>query len=280
MSLVPVLELMSDARRGGLGLVALNVILLEHAEAIVEAAEDCGLPTVLQVSENTIKYHQGRIRPIGSACVAIAASASVPVAVHLDHATSPALCQAAYEVGFGSVMFDASALQYEDNIRSTAEVVRWCHRHGMSVEAELGAIGGKDGGHSIGARTDPAQAQDYVARTSVDALAVAVGSSHAMLERTAAIDLALVERLHRALSLPLVLHGSSGVSDAMLREAVSRGITKVNVATQLNQALTERVRSMLATEPALVDPRKYLAAAREDVVAVASRLLRLLETAS
>lgn len=280
MSLVPVLELMLDARRGGLGLVALNVILLEQAEAIVEAAENCGLPTVLQVSENTVKYHQGRIGPIGSACVAIAASASVPVAVHLDHATSPALCQAAYEVGFGSVMFDASALQYEDNIRSTAEVVRWCHRHGMSVEAELGAIGGKDGVHSAGARTDPAQAQDYVGRTGVDALAVAVGSSHAMLERTAGIDLALIERLHHAISLPLVLHGSSGVSDVMLQEAVSRGITKVNVATQLNQALTERVRSELATEPALVDPRKYLALARVDVVAVASRLLRLLETAS
>jgi fructose-bisphosphate aldolase class II len=278
MPLAPLGDLIASARRRNVGLVAFNVVLLEQAEAIVAAAEDCGLPTVLQVSENTVAYHRGRIEPIARACESMALCASVPIALHLDHATSFTLCREAADVGFGSVMFDASALPYHENVSATAEVAQWGHENGIHVEAELGEVGGKNGGDLSGTRTKPPEAREFVASTDIDSLAVAVGTRHARLDQTAAIDLALLIRLRDAVPVPLVLHGASGVLDAILREAVRSGITKVNVATRLNQALTGRVRTILDAESGLVDPRKYLGSARVDVSAVASRLLRLLET--
>jgi fructose-bisphosphate aldolase class II len=144
------------------------------------------------------------------------------------------------------------------------------------VEAELGEVGGKDGVHAPGARTDPAQAHDYVEATGVDALAVAVGTSHAMLTRDAAIDLELIARLHAAVPVPLVLHGSSGVPDADLTRAVGAGMTKINIATQLNKSFTAAVRTYLAANPEVVDTRKYLAAARTAVADEVARLLGVL----
>jgi fructose-bisphosphate aldolase, class II len=278
MPLAPLGDLISSARGRNVGLVAFNVILLEQAEAIVAAAEDCGLPTVLQISETTVAYHHGRIDPIGRACESLASSASVPIALHLDHATSFKLCRKAADVGFGSVMFDASALPYRENVSATAEVARWGRENGIHVEAELGEIGGKDGGDRFDIRTDPREARDFVASTAIDSLAVAVGTRHARLEQTAALDLNLVTQLRDAVPVPLVLHGASGVLDATLRDAVRSGISKVNIATRLNQALTGRVRTIFDAEPGLVDPRKYLGSARIDVSAVVSRLLPLLET--
>ena len=141
----------------------------------------------------------------------------------------------------------------------------------MYVEAELGAVGGKGGAHTPGVRTDPAEAAQFVADTGVDALAVAVGSSHAMTERTAALDFDLIARIRDAVPVPLVLHGSSGVADAGLQRAVRSGIVKVNIGTILNVAFTDAVRRTL-TDPDLVDPRKYLAPARAAVAAVVARL--------
>jgi fructose-bisphosphate aldolase class II len=173
-------------------------------------------------------------------------------------------------------MFDASRLPYADNVRATAEVTRSCHRRGIWVEAELGEIGGKDGVHSPLARTDPDEAARYIAATGVDALAVAVGSSHAMATRDAVLDLSLIARLREALDVPLVLHGSSGVPDEVLAAAVSAGMTKINIATQLNKVFTATVRLFLSAEPAASDPRKYGAAGRDAVAAEVTRLLCLL----
>jgi fructose-bisphosphate aldolase, class II len=203
----------------------------------------------------------------------------VPVAVHLDHATEESLVRDAVAVGLGSVMYDASAAPYDQNVRATADVTRWCHERGVWVEAELGEIGGKDGVHAAGARTRPAEAARYAAATGVDALAVAVGSSHAMLTRDAVLDAGLIAEIHRAVAVPLVLHGSSGVPDAGLAAAVAAGMTKINVATQLNKAFTGAVRECLAADPALVDPRRYGAAAREAVAAEVTRLLGVLRAA-
>jgi len=176
-------------------------------------------------------------------------------------------------------MYDAAAAPYGQNVRATADVVRWCHERGVWVEAELGEIGGKDGVHAAGARTSPAEAARYAAATGVDALAVAVGSSHAMLTRDAVLDAGLIAEIHRAVPVPLVLHGSSGVPDAGLAAAVAAGMTKINVATQLNKAFTGAVRACLAADPALVDPRRYGAAAREAVAAEVTRLLGVLRAA-
>jgi len=272
MPLTPMADIVGPARAAGRGVGAFNVIGIEHAEAIVAGAEQAGAAVVLQISENCAAYH-GALGPIAAACLAIARSAAGPAAVHLDHATGAGLVREGARLGFGSVMYDSSRLAYPDNVRATAELARWCHDRGIWVEAELGEIGGKDGVHSPSARTDPGEAARYVAATGVDALAVAVGSSHAMLTRDAVLDIGLIEAIRAAVSVPLVLHGSSGVPDDDLAAAVRAGMTKVNVATQLNKAYTSAVRHCLVNDSALVDPRRYGSAGRAALAAEVTRLL-------
>ncbi|MBT2212888.1 class II fructose-bisphosphate aldolase [Actinomadura sp. NEAU-AAG7] len=264
-----------DILKAERGTGAFNVVMLEHATAIVAGAEAAGTPVVLQISENCVRYH-GAAAPIIAAALATARAAAVPVAVHLDHATSVDLVHEAVGLGVGSVMFDASTLPYADNVAATAGVAAWCHARGVFVEAELGEVGGKDGVHAPGARTDPAEAAAYVSATDVDALAVAVGTSHAMLTRDAVLDLDLIAELRAAVPVPLVLHGSSGVPDATLAAAVRHGMAKINIATHLNAVLTAEVRRALDAAPALVDPRKYLKPARNAVSAEVTRLLDVL----
>ncbi|WP_445515778.1 class II fructose-bisphosphate aldolase [Streptomyces sp. NEAU-174] len=274
MPLVATGEIVGAAARAGLGAGAFNVIQIEHAQAIVAGAEAAGAPVILQISENAVRYH-GALAAIGRATVEVARAARVPVAVHLDHATGPELVREAVDLGFGSVMFDASALDYEGNVAATAEVAAGCHAQGVWVEAELGEVGGKDGVHAPGARTEPAEAAAYVAATGVDALAVAVGTSHAMVVKAAVVDLPLVAALRAAVPVPLVLHGSSGVPEADLTRAVEAGLTKVNIATHLNVAYTRAIRDHLAGHPEVVDPRRYVAAGRAAVAREVTRLLKL-----
>ncbi|MCO1578560.1 class II fructose-bisphosphate aldolase family protein [Crossiella sp. SN42] len=271
-------EIVAAAAREGRGVAAFNVIQLEHAEALVTGAERAGAPVVLQISQNCVKYH-GALAPIGLATLAVARAAAVPVAVHLDHAEDPELVREAVALGFTSVMFDASTMDYEDNVKATKEIAEHCHAHGVFVEAELGEVGGKDGVHAPGVRTDPDEAAAFVAATTVDALAVAVGSSHAMLTRDAALDFDLIARLHAKVPVPLVLHGSSGVPDEDLTTAVESGMTKINIATHLNKTFTAAVREFLTANPSTVDTRKYFAAGREAVAVEAERLLGVLRAA-
>ncbi|GAA2993635.1 class II fructose-bisphosphate aldolase [Actinokineospora diospyrosa] len=272
MPLVPTAALLSASAGHGVG--AFNVIQIEHAQAIVAGAAAAGAAVVLQISENCVRYH-GDLEPITAATLAVARRADVPVAVHLDHIQTPELVDEGIRLGVGSIMFDASALPYDSNVAQTAAVVRRCHDAGVLVEAELGEIGGKDGVHAPGARTDPGEAADFVAATGVDALAVAVGTSHAMLTRDARLDLDLIAAIRAATAVPLVLHGSSGVADDALTAAVRAGITKVNIATHLNAVFTAAVRAGLADE-SLVDTRKYLGPARAAVAAEVARLLGVL----
>jgi fructose-bisphosphate aldolase, class II len=268
-------DIVMSASRDRRGVGAFNVVQLEHAEAIVSGATRAGAPVILQISENTVRYHGG-LEPVALATLSIARRAAVPVAVHLDHAQSPELVHEAVRLGFTSVMFDASKLAYEANVAATAEVVGHCHARAVWVEAELGEVGGKDGAHAPGARTDPEEAASFVAATEVDALAVAVGTSHAMLTQDARLDFELIRQLGTRVPVPLVLHGSSGVADGDLARAVAAGITKVNIATRLSQAFTAAVRAHLEENPSGVDTRPYLGRAREVVAAEVSRLLRVL----
>ena len=275
MPVVGLGAIVAPAAVQGRGAGAFNLIGIEHAEAIVAGAEAAGAPVVLQISENCVAYH-GALRPIGLAALAVAAAASVPVAVHLDHATSQELVEEAAGLGFGSAMYDASTLPYRENVLATAQVAAWCHERGMWLEAEIGEIGGKDGVHAPGARTKPEEAAGYAAETGVDALAVAVGSSHAMLTRDARLDLDLVARIHAAVGVPLVLHGSSGVPDEQLAGAVRAGLTKINIATQLNKMFTGAIREYLAANGEAVDPRRYTAAGRDAVAREVARLLTVI----
>jgi len=272
MPLVPSAEVLLPARQAGRGVGAFNVIQLEHAEALVAGAERAGSPVILQISQNAARYH-GSLEPIGLATLAVARASSAPVVVHLDHATDEALVDAAIGLGFTSVMFDASVLDYAENVSRTAEVVRRAHDSGVWVEAELGEVGGKDGVHAPGVRTDPGEAAAFVEATGIDALAVAVGSSHAMTSRTATLDFQRIGELAGAVTVPLVLHGSSGVSDSDIARAVTAGLTKINIATHLNVTLTAALRSYLADHPDVVDPRKYLGVGRDALVAETARLI-------
>lgn len=272
--LTPLRDVLVEAREAGRAVAAFNVIHLEHAEALTGAAEQVGLPVVLQISENTVTFH-GSLAPLAAATRVLAERASVPVVLHLDHAVSEPLVEEALGLGFTSVMFDGSRLDDVENRAVTRAVAQRCHAAGVSVEAELGEIGGKDGVHAPGVRTRPDEAAAFALDTGVDALAVAVGSSHAMTERTAELDLALIADIRAQVGVPLVLHGSSGVPDAGLVAAVRAGMTKVNIATHLNSVFTAAVRSRLDQDPGLVDTRRYLGPARDAVQAEAARLLEL-----
>lgn len=274
MALTNTRDIMDLAAKAGTGQGAFNVIHLETIEGLIGGAEAAGLPVILQISENCAKFHGG-LEPVAAATLAAARKASVPVAVHLDHAESEALAYEAVDLGFGSVMYDGAHFEYEQNVETTARVVAYAHERGVYVEAELGKVGGKDGAHAPGVLTDPAEAAAFVAATGVDALAVAVGSSHAMTERSAALNLARIAELKAALEVPLVLHGSSGVSDANIVAAIAAGMTKINVSTHLNGFFTRAVREFLDANPAVVDSRKYLGAGRDALVPEVSRLLAL-----
>ncbi|MEU6388410.1 class II fructose-bisphosphate aldolase [Streptomyces sp. NPDC046939] len=264
------------ARRGAVA--AFNVITLEHVEAVVAGAESVDAPVVLQISENAVRYRYGRLLPLARAAVAVAEAARVDVALHLDHVQSDELLRQAADAGFSSVMYDAARLPYDENLAATRAAADWGHAHGLWVEAELGEVGGKDGAapldaHAPGARTDPGEARAFVSDAGVDALAVAIGSSHAMTTRTAALDHDLLKRLAEGLDVPLVLHGSSGVPDDELAAAVRGGIAKVNVGTALNIAMTAAIREFLAGHPDAVDSRKYLTVGREAMVRTVGELI-------
>lgn len=278
MPLVPTADLLHAAVARRTGVAAFNVIQLETAEALVDAAEQTGLPVILQISQNCVAYH-GSLQPLAAATLALAHESTAHVAVHLDHAEDEQLARSAVEAGFGSVMFDGSTLDYDHNVAATVRVVEHTHANDVLVEAELGEIGGKDGAHAPGVRTDPAEARRFVEETGVDALAVAVGSSHAMTERTAALDLDLIAELRHAVPVPLVLHGSSGVPDETIEQAIRAGITKVNVSTHLNRFYTDAIRAYLSAHPEAVDPRKYVREGRTAVTREAARLMTLFDVA-
>jgi fructose-bisphosphate aldolase class II len=272
-------DLVSAAMAGGRAIAAFNVITLEHAEAIAIAAERTGAPAILQISHNAIRFHGGSMQAVAAAAAAVAAGSRAELALHLDHVEDSQMLGVAAGAGFSSAMFDPGLRSYADNVAATRDAVQRAHSDGLWLEAELGYIGGKPdspaGAHQPGVRTDPGEAAAFVAATGVDALAVAVGSSHAMTAATAVLDHELIGRLRSALAVPLVLHGSSGVPSAELRAAVAAGIVKVNVGTALNVAFTRALRAALR-DVTIVDPRTYLDPARTAVTDVVSELLAVL----
>ena len=283
MTLATTGDLMRRAAAGGRGILAFNFVTVEHVEAIVAGAEASRAPVILQLSQNAVTYHGGRARPVTAAALVLAEAAAVEVALHLDHVEDMDLLRQAADAGFSSAMFDAGTLPYEDNVAATRAAVDWAHGAGLWLEAELGHVGGKPGApvsaHAAGVRTDPAEASEYVARTGVDALAVAVGSSHAMTSRSVALDHGLIARLRAAVPVPLVLHGCSGLPDAELGRAVWSGMVKFNVGTALSVAFTGAVRACLERDASAVDPRRYLAPARDAMAGTVRQLTAALEPA-
>lgn len=268
-------KLVAEKVNSSTAIGAFNVILLEHAEALVMGAEKSQLPLILQISENCVKYH-GALKPISVATIAIAEASTLPISVHLDHAESEELVKQALDLGYDSVMFDGSKLGYKENVQASQRMRALCDSYGATLEVEIGEVGGKDGVHAPGIRTKPAEAKDFANETGANLIAVAVGSSHAMSTRDASLDFQLIRDIAAEVKIPLVLHGSSGVSDADLQEAVRAGMRKINIATHLNGIFTDRVRAELGKNPSLTDPRKYIGLSRDDVSDEVARLLKLL----
>lgn len=279
MTLCRTAELVAEAHADARAVAAFNVITLEHVEAVVTGAEHARQPVIIQVSQNAVRFHDDRLLPLTRAAAAAAEQAAVPVALHLDHVTDLELLHQAPSAGFSSAMFDGGDQPYELNLRTTRQAVAWAHEQGLWLEAELGYVGGKptaSSAHADGVRTDPTEATAFVADTGVDALAVAVGSKHAMTERTSRLDHALIQRLADAVHVPLVLHGSSGVPDDELTRAVHAGMVKINVGTALNIAYTHEVRRYLAEHGQDTDPRKYLRSARAAMADTVAHLATLI----
>lgn len=283
MTLATTRDLVDHAVAGDRAVLAFNVITLEHAEAIATGIQHAGSSAILQVSENAIWFHGGKLSPILAACAKVAAEASVPISIHLDHFQDLALTERAIDMaadlGVSSIMVDAAHLPYRQNVQQTRDLTCRAQTRGLWVEAELGAIGGKDGAHSPLVRTNPSEAREFVAETGVDGLAVAVGSSHAMTSQDARIDLALIAALALSVPAPLVLHGSSGVADETLVAAIGAGIRKINVGTALNVAFTREVRRFLDKNLEVTDPRKYIREGSDSMARTVTHLCRLVDAA-
>jgi len=267
MSLVTSKEMLLHAQKGGYAVGAFNVENMEMVKAVLQAAEELNAPVMLQTTPSTIKY--GTLETYAAIVAAEAAKYHIPAALHLDHGNSYDLATQAMQAGYTSVMIDGSGLPFDENAALSAEVVKTAAGFQIPVEAELGKIGGKEDDLEAeqDSNTAPEEAREFVARTNVDSLAIAIGTAHGFYTGTPVLDKARVSEIREVVSIPLVLHGASGLSDEDVRECVSRGICKVNFATELRVAYTDAVKQVLREAPDTYDPKKYGLAGIEAVKA-------------
>ena len=266
-------EMIYAARKGGYAVPAFNAENLEMVQAIVAAAEKMKSPVMIQTTPSTVKYLT--LRQAVAMVKAEGEAASVPVALHLDHCESYEDVMAAVDAGYTSVMIDGSKLPYEENIAVTRKVVEDAHAKDVTVEAELGTVGGKEDGHSADiAYTDPDEALDFFKRTGVDIFAVAIGTAHGFYKGEPKLNFELLEKLADTIEAPLVLHGGSGVPDEMIRRTIELGINKVNYATELRAAMTKAVREAL-TDEGIIDPKKFMGKGREAVIELCCHKIKL-----
>lgn len=265
MALVTTKEMLLDAQKNGYAVGAFNVENMEMVQAVIAAAEELRSPVIMQTTSSTLKYAGPEYYYANVA--AAAQKASVPVAIHLDHGNGFDIAVKCFREGYTSIMIDGSHSVLEENIAITKEVVDICHAGNVPVEAELGKVGGKeddvDGGS--GGYTDPAEAVRFVEETGVDFLAVAIGTAHGVYKGVPKLDVDRLSQIREVVSIPLVLHGTSGVPDEAVKECIRRGICKVNYATDLRIAFTEGVKEVLTAHPETIDPKKYNAVGREKV---------------
>ena len=265
MSFVTSEQMLLDAQKGGYAVGAFNVENMEMVMAVIAAAEEMRAPLMMQTTPSTIKY--AGLGMYLANVKAAAEKASVPVCLHLDHGDSFDLAMQALRTGYTSIMIDGSHNVLEENIALTKSVVAACSPSGIPVEAELGKVGGKeddlDGGN--GGYTDPLEAKEFAERTGISSLAVAIGTAHGVYKGEPKLDLDRLAEIREVVSVPLVLHGASGLSEEAVKESIRRGICKVNFATELRIAYTAGVKQFLEENPEAFDPKKYGKEAMERV---------------
>lgn len=301
MSLVTTKEMFEKAMKEGYAIGAFNVNNMEIVQGIVDAAGEQNSPVILQASSSAIKY--ARINYLMKmVSAAVEEHPNIPIAIHLDHGPDFETCKMCVDNGFTSVMFDGSKYDFEENVRLTKEVVDYAHAHGVVVEAELGKLAGIEDDVNVAEAdamyTDPAQAEEFVKRTGVDSLAIAIGTSHGAYkfkgEARLRFDI-LKQVKERIPNTPIVLHGAStvipelvnmcneyggnipgakGVPDEILHEASISGVSKINVDTDLRLAMTAGIRKVFVEDPSAFDPRKYLTPARELVKQTVAHKMR------
>ncbi|MFZ5625884.1 MAG: class II fructose-1,6-bisphosphate aldolase [Bacillota bacterium] len=277
MALVPITELLKGAEADGYAVGAFNCNNMEIVQAIIAAAEAEKAPVIMQASQGAIKY--AGLDYIVAMARTAAEKAAVPVALHLDHGTSFEQVMKCIRAGFSSVMIDGSKLPLEENIALTKKVIDVAHAVGVSVEAELGKIGGTEDDITVDEKealfTDPEEARIFVERTGVDALAVAIGTAHGQYKGVPQLDFERLKKIRSLVNVPIVLHGSSGVPDEAIQEAIRLGVRKVNIDTNIREAFVAAMREVLARDEKEIDPRKVLAPAREAAIEVIREKIRV-----
>jgi len=277
MPLVTVKELLDKAEKGKYAVGAFNCNNMEIVKAIVAAAEAENAPVIIQASQGAIKY--AGLDYIVALVTLAGSKSKVPVALHLDHGTSFAQVVQCIRSGFTSVMIDGSHHPLEENIALTKKVVEIARAVGVSVEAELGKIGGTEDDISVQDKdammTDPEEARIFVEQTGVDSLAVAIGTAHGQYKFEPELDFARLEKIRSLVNIPIVLHGSSGVPDKDIQKAISLGVRKVNIDTNIREAFVKGIHQVIAKNPKEIDPRKILGPAMEEMTAIIREKIRL-----
>jgi len=279
MPLVRSKELLMDAQKNHYAIGAFNVENMEMMQAVIAAAEAENAPVILQTTPSTLKYADTSL--YCAMAKAITENTFVPVAIHLDHGNSVELCEKAAKDGYTSLMIDGSKLPLEQNISLTKKVVEMAKTYSVcpSVEAELGKLGGKEDDVEVkdgeDTCTDPKEAIQFVERTGIDSLAVAIGTAHGFYKGTPKLEFERLAQIRNNVSVPLVLHGSSGISDEDVIKAISLGICKVNFATELRVAYSDAVKACIHQDPAVYDPKKYGASGRDAVTELVRHRIKI-----
>jgi len=254
MPLVSPIEMLQNAQATQTAIGAFNIENMEMVQAVIDAAVLANAPIILQTTPSTLGYATPKI--FAAMVAALAQDASIPIALHLDHGNSPELAMAAIQAGYTSVMYDGSPFELAENIAQTAQVVKFAGN--IPVEGELGSVGGKEDDHEAeNAYTNPAEAAEFVAKTGVGFLAIAIGTAHGIYSGTPVLDVKRLSEIRKQVDVPLVLHGASGLSAQAVRECVKEGICKVNFATELRQAYSHGVKAYLGKNPNAYDPKGY-----------------------
>ena len=254
MPLVSSCAMLKNAQSTGRAIGAFNIENMEMAQAVIDAAVEANLPIILQTTSSTVRYASPAV--FAGMVAALAKAAPIEIAMHLDHGNSFELAMEAIEGGYSSVMFDGSLLSFDENVRLTKKVVDAAGD--IPVEAELGSVGGKEDDHEAeNAYTDPADAQKFVELTGVKSLAIAIGTAHGVYSGEPVLDIARLAEIRKRVSIPLVLHGASGLSVEAVRACIKEGICKVNFATELRIAYSDGVKAYLRDNPNAFDPKTY-----------------------
>lgn len=277
MYLISNREMLRKAQREGYAVPAFNVHNLETVQVVAETAARMGSPVIMAGTPGTFSY--AGVDFLVSICQQAAQLYRLPFALHLDHHEELDDIESKVRAGIRSVMIDASHYNFEQNIEKVSRTVRLCHGFDASVEAELGRLGGQEDDLNVDAAdsffTDPLAAKEFVTRTGIDSLAVAIGSAHGLYQGEPHLDFVRLEKIRQQVDIPLVLHGASGIPEDMVREAIALGVCKVNIATELKIAFADAVKHYFGEHPAANDPRKYIVPGKAAMQAVVEEKIRI-----